>query len=336
MSMAYRSMEPDKAYALINGLFRFAPLATRLECVDNIMPKNYVESVFSRLETPPSMEIFYEVKADLSEADLRTLAAARVRILQPGIEALATSSLKLMRKGTTSFNNVTFLMHCARYDIHPVWNLLIGFPGEPTSVYDKYLQDLPKLLHLPPPVGVFPIRFDRFSPYFKDAERYGLHLEPLPFYEMSYPFDRGSLANMAYYFGDTNFKAEHLRGVVHYVGRLQRIIDRWQALWQSGPRPELSVSIEAGRTLVRDTRSGALRVHPLSDAAADVAGAIGRRRTRGEIGTLLPHRSSNEILDALRELQQRDLVFEESDMFMSLVMPEPVAAPIREMATVLS
>jgi magnesium-protoporphyrin IX monomethyl ester (oxidative) cyclase len=335
MSMAYRSMDPDKAYDLINSLFRFAPHATRLECVDNIMPKSYVAGVFSRLQTPPSMEIFYEVKADLTEAELRTLAGARVRVLQPGIEAFSTATLKLMRKGTTSFNNITFLMHCARYDIFPVWNLLIGFPGEPTSVFDKYLRDLPKMVHLPPPHGVYPLRFDRFSPYFKDAARYGLQLQPLPFYEMSYPFDREALANMAYYFGDVNFKADYLKGVVQYVGRLQQIIDRWSAQWQSGARPALTMSLADGRARVHDSRSGVPRIHDLSDAAADVLGVIGRRRTRGEIANALSHRAEGDVLEGLRELEQRDLVFEESGMFMNLVMPGSSVAAALEIEAVL-
>jgi ribosomal peptide maturation radical SAM protein 1 len=336
ISMGYRSMDPDKAHALISSLFRYAPLANRLECVDNIMPRNYVDGVFSRLDTPDSMQIFYEVKADLSEADLRTLSLARVRILQPGIEALATSTLKLMRKGTTSFNNITFLMHCARYEIHPVWNLLIGFPGEPTTVYEKYLRDLPKLVHLPPPVGVYPVRFDRFSPYFNEAERYGLQLHPLPFYELIYPFDRQSFTNMAYFFGDQNYRAEYLKGVVQYIGPLQRAIDAWIKLWESGQRPELSVSQAEGRTVVHDSRSGTLRTYELSKTAADIIGVIGRRRTRGEIGNALRPCAETELQAGLRELQERDLVFEESEMFMSLFMPQPATVPVREVESVLS
>ena len=335
LSMGYRSMDPEKAHALITSLFRYAPVATRLECVDNIMPKTYIDTLFSRLQTPDDLVIFYEVKADLTEADLRTLSAARVRILQPGIEALATSTLKLMRKGTTSFSNIAFLINCVRYEIHPTWNLLIGFPGEQSSVYEKYLRDLPKLTHLPPPSGVFPVRFDRFSPYFKDAQHYGLELQPLPFYELTYPFDRQSLANLAYYFGDRNYRADYLKGVVQFLGSLQRVIDSWRQRWELPDRPELSLLHEAGRTRVRDSRAGAPVVHELSELAADILYAIERRRKRTEIGRTIGRYSDPEIAKGMRELEERDLVFEESDMFMSLAMQQKGSEQKRELEAAL-
>jgi magnesium-protoporphyrin IX monomethyl ester (oxidative) cyclase len=54
------------------------------------------------------MSFFYEVKADLSEKDVAMLAHSRVLTIQPGIEALVTSTLKLMKKGTTAFQNIKF------------------------------------------------------------------------------------------------------------------------------------------------------------------------------------------------------------------------------------
>src|SRR5215212_7424147 len=130
LTMSYRAMNPDNAVNLISSLFRYTSQVVRLESVDNILPKNYMESVFPRLRTPESMYIFYEVKADLSEHDMELMSAARVKVVQPGIEALATSTLKLMKKGTTGCGNVAFLKNCLIYDIYPVWNLLVGFPGE--------------------------------------------------------------------------------------------------------------------------------------------------------------------------------------------------------------
>ena len=109
------------------------------------------------------------------------------KIIQPGIESLATSTLKLMKKGTTAFRNVCLLKFCAIYDIEPSWNLLIGFPGEGEDVYRKYLDDLPLLVHLPPPTDVYPVRFDRYSPYFMKSNEYGLDLRPLDYYSLIYP-----------------------------------------------------------------------------------------------------------------------------------------------------
>ncbi|MCG8455717.1 MAG: RiPP maturation radical SAM C-methyltransferase, partial [Holophagales bacterium] len=141
MTMKYRAMEPAKALALIRGLYdRYYPRVKRLQSVDNIMPRSYLEEVFPKLETPEGARIFYEVKADLKDHEMETLARSGVTLLQPGIEALSTPVLKLMRKGTTALQNIRFLKSCLAYGIEPTWNLLIGFPGEEEHVYEKYME----------------------------------------------------------------------------------------------------------------------------------------------------------------------------------------------------
>jgi hypothetical protein len=141
-----------------------------LDAVDNILLREYLRDVLPFVQTPENVEIFYEVKADLTESDVQVLAKARVKHIQPGIESLATSTLRLMKKGTSAFRNLALLKFCAMYDIAPAWNLLIGFPGEGAPVYEKYINDLPLLVHLSPPSDVYPVRFDRFSPYFMKAD----------------------------------------------------------------------------------------------------------------------------------------------------------------------
>src|SRR5262249_55829097 len=63
MTMNYRAMESERAVKLISSLFRYSSVAARLESVDNILPKKYLDSVFPHLQTPASMYLFYEVKA---------------------------------------------------------------------------------------------------------------------------------------------------------------------------------------------------------------------------------------------------------------------------------
>ena len=158
--------------------------------------------------------------------EMNTLTNARVKIIQPGIESLATTTLKLMKKGTTAFRNLCLMKFCAIYDIEPAWNLLIGFPGEGEDVYSKYVDDIPLLTHLPPPTGVYPVRFDRYSPYFMKSEEYGLDLHPLDYYSLIYPFPEEALDNLAYYFGDSNSGAEYAQMVSKWIGRTKR---RWIA-----------------------------------------------------------------------------------------------------------
>ena len=130
LGMNYRAMSPQNAITSLQSLFDYAEECSAFVSVDNILPRHYTQEVLPFLNTPSQASLFYEVKADLSEKDIRTLSQARVKTIQPGIEALATSTLKLMKKGTTAFQNIRFLKHCVTYEIFPLWNLLVGFPGE--------------------------------------------------------------------------------------------------------------------------------------------------------------------------------------------------------------
>ncbi|HYH82410.1 MAG TPA: RiPP maturation radical SAM C-methyltransferase, partial [Longimicrobium sp.] len=253
----YRSMKPELAFRILGSLFQHADRCSHLSSVDNILPKSYLSDVLPYLDTPENIELFYEVKADLDENDFRVLRKARVRQIQPGIESLNTSTLKLMRKGTSSFQNVMFLINSVRYDIDPAWNLLIGFPREEIDVYEKYLADVPLLVHLPPPGGVFPVRFDRFSPYYDEADEYGLDLHPLDWYALTYPFAPEALRNVAYYFSDHNYNAGYAVNAAKMVTRLRERVGRWHEQWADPEtRPQLVLNQRHGDTFVYDSRTG--------------------------------------------------------------------------------
>ena len=323
-TIAYHAMSPPLAVRMLSGLFRYEGRCNELQSVDNILPRSYLSDVLPYLDTPPTMSLFYEVKADLTEDDFRVLARARVIRIQPGIEALNTSTLKLMRKGTSSFQNLLFLMNSLRYGIHPAWNLLIGFPGEEIEVYEKYLDDIPLLVHLPPPGGVFPIRFDRFSPYYDEAVAYGLDLQPLDWYGFTYPLPPESLAGLAYYFADHHYTARYAMNTAKMVGRLREKVGRWIDDWR---RPETRARLEleslpGGGAGVTDSRSGELRRYTLTEDARRVLDALSAPKKLAALEKDLP---GVEVDAALDELRLHGLIFQENERMLGLVVP-PVSS----------
>ncbi|MFE2179020.1 RiPP maturation radical SAM C-methyltransferase [Streptomyces sp. NPDC059455] len=322
LGMGYRAMAPDKALEQLHWLFQFSPWCTDFHGTDNIMPRNYMRDVFPHLETPAGARLFYEVKVPISDRDFRTMAQAGVREVQPGIEALATSTLKLMAKGTTSFLNLQFLQKCLRYDVVPVWNLLIGFPGEEENVYRKYAADLPNLVHLPPPDGTFLVRFDRYSPYFTKRDEYGLDLRPLDFYGLAYPVvPDDQLQDLAYFFIDENLAPYQLQSI-DWITKLRELTDAWLAAWKEGAPPRLELTVDdAGEPGVLDTRFGARRWLPVGPETE----AMLRRLT----SPARPEKLASELdtpidrLQAqLRELAGRKLLFEDEGSVISLVTVE--------------
>lgn len=324
-TMAYRSMSPKVAIELFQAMFQYSSQCSQLNCVDNIIPKSYFKEVLPFLDTPENMSLFYEVKADLSAENIQTLSQARVTQVQPGIESLATSTLRLMRKGTNVFQNLRLLKNCVLYDVFPVWNLLIGFPDEDEEVYKKYIHDLPLLTHLPPPSGVYPVRFDRFSPYFAEAEDYDLQLSPCNFYELSYPFNKQSLQNLAYYFTDTHFAAEYFITMLQWIDKIKTKSAQWRQLWYADTtfHPELFLKDALGTSIIYDSRSGQMVEYQISDTAKLLLDELAQPK---RLADLLSAKGNVHFEKDFAFLQERELLFQEGERFISLILPTKDAA----------
>jgi hypothetical protein len=287
------------------------------------LPKNYFKEVLPFLTSPSNAKLFYEVKADLSEQDIAMLAKARVKRIQPGIEALATSTLKLMKKGTTVFQNLFFLKNCALYGIDTVWNLLIGFPGEEEEVYEKYNQDLPWLRHLPPPAGVFPVRFDRYSPYFTKAKEYELDLRPLDFYKLIYPFPEDSLTRFAYYFADANYDAKYFVGMLRWKNALAEKVTSWVASWQDSAQacqPRLYFTELNTSPAIYDSRFGSVTRVPISEVSRQILELANKPKRLDDLGRELSHLADLDLEKEVSFLQQKGWLFQEGERYFNLVL----------------
>jgi ribosomal peptide maturation radical SAM protein 1 len=323
-TMTYRAMRPDLAVELIRSLFRYADRASILMCVDNILQRQYVTEVFPYLETPESLAIFYQLKANLTEREVAAMAAARVKLITPGIESLATSTLKLMDKGVSAFHNLQVLKYCSLHDVHPGWNLLVGSPGEGAETYAKYDADLPKLVHLPPPQAIFSIHFNRYSPYFVRAKEYGLELRPIDYYEMVYPFPQESIGNIAYDFMDHNLGADYMVALAEWIDRVTARVEEWrrrQSGEEGGLRPLLYLRQREDGASVHDSRSGEAREIPLSPVGRRVLARLEEPRRLPVLARELADLAADELAAEIDHLRRHGLLFEEDEKLMSLVLP---------------
>jgi len=286
------------------------------------LPRNYLSDVLPKLESPRGSRIFYEVKADLKDSEMRVLAESGVSEIQPGIEALATTTLKLMKKGTSSFQNVRFLKNCIVYDIKPVWNLLVGFPGEQEEVYAKYVRDLPWLHHLPPPTGVYPVRFDRYSPYATLAESYGLKLEPYDFYSLVYPFPEDELEELAYFFSDENLESDYIASTAKWLKTLEAAFGNWHDRWRkSGATPpRLELERHGDNPVVCDTRGAAPKEHRIEPLGERVLDALSEPLDMRRLAKKLDDVPKAALEHQVAYLHEANLLFEENERYMSLLI----------------
>ena len=201
-----------------------------LFATDTIMSRDHLKSVMvdlGQFETGPGL--FYEVKSNMSEADIYALYKARAVTLQPGIESLSTRLLTLLKKGVSTIRNLALLKWCRERNINAMWNLLCAIPGERAEDYDQQLLLFDRIPQLQPPVSANPVRIDRFSPYFKHYADYGWsRIEPFREYQFLHPhFDSEALNEVAYHFNG-------IGGIVpgSYLKRLRSAIKEWTERFQ--------------------------------------------------------------------------------------------------------
>ena len=318
-TMAYRSMKPQSAIELFHSLFKYSGAVPQVKAVDNILPKSYLSDVLPFLNTPPDMNIFYEVKADLSDQDVAALARARVTDIQPGIEALATKTLKLMKKGTTAFQNIKLLKSCVLHGVDPEWNLLVGFPGESEDIYRRYIELIPLLTHLYPPSGVYPVRFDRFSPYHYQTDKYQLNLRPLDFYSLIYPFKEEALQDFAYYFMDQNTEdaePEYFISMLQWIEKLRAKVSDWHLLWKV-PQNHPTLFLHED-DVVYDSRSGSVVEHHIGAAGSTLLLRLDKPTRIAELSKVFS--SKLNVEKEIAQLQEKGLLFQEEDRLFSLVL----------------
>jgi ribosomal peptide maturation radical SAM protein 1 len=205
----------------------------QLSMVDNIIAKNYFADLLPKLSGRMSDTIlFWETKSTLNKRQVKALADANVFLIQPGIESLSTSILKLMGKGTTSLHNVQLLKYCKEYGVYPSWNILTGFPGETVSYYKDMMALMSKLTHLQPPDQQGPFMLQRFSPYHADPEKFGLvKTHPVEGYRYIYPFPDKEIDIFAYY-----YKHDYLDGFKppKFEMLIYQMIEHWRECHNNG------------------------------------------------------------------------------------------------------
>lgn len=297
--MGFRRKSADKVFDNLKSFHAKYP-TRKVQMVDNIMPFEYFRTLLPRLVTElPSLEIFYEQKANLTLDKVLLLMDAGITEIQPGIEALSTELLRIMDKGVSARQNIMLLRYGRACGMNLIWGLLRGFPGDHLAIYQETL-DLVKLIHhLQPPSGVYHISIDRFSPYFSRSEAYGVHnVRPFPVYNDILPKDIATEV-VAYH-----FLADYQSGSYEkpdLIRSLHAEIKTWQSSWRSNPSgpPELRVCLYKGYHLLVDTRGipGTEKVEVLDrDRAVAILNAHPYSGTKEEVWAI--ERRAAVVLDS--------------------------------------
>jgi hypothetical protein len=131
----------------------------------------------------------------------------------------------------------------------PMWNILYGFPGEDPAEYSRMAELLPTLVHLTPPYAVAPIRLDRFSPNFEQAEARGFtNVRAADPYRYVYPLAPCDLDRLAYCF---DFDYADGRDPHAYTRALRQAGQVWR---EARGKTRLELRLYPDRLEIEDTR----------------------------------------------------------------------------------
>jgi ribosomal peptide maturation radical SAM protein 1 len=200
-TMRYRQKSPQRVVEEAAHLTaRYQP--QMLSFSDNILSRDYMKNVLPHWASEPSQtRKFFEVKANMTRNEVMLLKNAGIVQIQPGIESLLDSTLRIMGKGVSGAQNIALLRWCMELGVEAHWNLLYGFPGEDPAGFAYTAELIQKISHLNPPRGCFPIRVDRFSPNYERWQQQGFQsVTPLPAYAHVFAATTEEIAQLAYFF----------------------------------------------------------------------------------------------------------------------------------------
>jgi len=193
--MVYRSKTPSRAADEMRTLVAKYGIP-RVELTDNILDMGYFKNFVREMADNPVAETFWECKSNLTRDQVRLMARAKMRWLQPGIESLSDKTLKLMRKGATGLQNIQLLKWCTESGVRITWNWLFGFPGEDEGEVPGYARLGAAIHHLEPPSSSEVLFLERSSPYFTTPDEWNLNpIRPAAAYHHVYPWSTDSLRN---------------------------------------------------------------------------------------------------------------------------------------------
>ncbi len=293
--------------------------------VDNIIEPRYLKGLFSKLNEEGGRDytFFYEVKANMSREQIKTLSIGGVKAIQPGLESLSSHVLELMHKGVKAIQNVNLLRWAVYYEVRVHWNILWGFPGETQADYDQQTELMPRLTHLYPPDTSGRIWMERFSPIFFDRDSFpATEVRPELSYRYVYP-GHVALDKIAYFF---DYQLNDTLPNTAYRG-LKKAILEWQQLWGRNPgrRPFLTFWHSPKLLRIQDGRDpDHIRECSFAAPEADVYLACSDKpQTAQSLSRHLSHLalSTNEIQEILQRFANNGLMMQDENLYLSLALP---------------
>lgn len=296
-----------------------------IQMADNTLPRHYIKKVIPYLKVPEDLNIFFEVRPDYTEEEVKILTRNKKVWLVVGIESFSSDVLKLVDKGVNAFHCIRMLKLLVKYSAAHSYNILFQIPGMTAAMYEQSILTIKKLAHLLPPGGKVPIYLERNSLYWKEREKYGLELTPNKKYEHIYPYDRKFISQFAFRFVEVDQSSERLQLGRKYSPKLTNELTRWTKRWlvkTPNDLPRLYCFHKDGTPYIHDSRQTQLQEYEISPLAERMLEILQEPCDEPSIKDHFPGENRGTLTRTLNDLINRQLIFKERERVMSLTIDE--------------
>ena len=317
----YRAKEPRRvveevaALASRHGVLDFA-------FMDNVLPRREAVEIFRLLgRTRLHLHIFAEIRAVYRRDQVRNMAQGGLVEAQVGIEALSTSLLKRLGKGTTLMDNVAAMRHLTENGIRLGANLMLHFPG---SSHIEVKETLEALKFVWPYQPLKPVSFwlGDGSPVAAHPKRFGIYgLRPHRFYQHLFPGHRleGMRGLVMEYRGDLTVQRTLWEPVQR---RLEEWAEQYERLTRHHPR---LLSFRDGKEflLIRQVMpDGQVFHHRLPSLARSIYLSCLDPRPIKEVVEAFPQQPAHRLVQWLNSMIEKRLMMASDDKVIGLAIEE--------------
>jgi ribosomal peptide maturation radical SAM protein 1 len=318
----YRRKAPARAAYEIDQLTgRYQALAVSL--VDNVLPAKSTGELFKRLAgLKKDLNLFAEIRANTPVSALEAMKGAGMQELQIGIEALSTSLLQKLHKGTHAIQNLEIMRNCEALGIVNRSNLILHFPGSDEQDVAETLRNLEFALPFRP-LQTVNFWLGLGSPVWQNPAAYGIKaIFNHPNWSRLFP--PAIYRSMA-------FIIQSYRGDLSFQKKIWRPVRRKVAAWQKAyvdlhRRPDASpvLSLRDGRDFLI-LKQRRYRADPMEHRLVGTSRLIYlfclQHRSLNRIRSRFPALAEDKIIAFLKMMVEKKLMFEEGNEYLSLAVP---------------
>ena len=266
--------------------------------------------------------MFSEIRATTTRPELNLMAQAGMQEVQIGIEALSTSLLAKLHKGTTAIQNLEIMRDCEALGIANYSNLILHFPGSDEQDVAETLRSLEFAVPYRPlkAVGFW---LGLGSPVWQNPEFYGIKSV------FNHP-NWGCLFPKKI-FTRMRFMIQAYRGDLGYQRKIWRPVEDKVKTWQKtytelNGRPVGSpiLNLSDGRDflIIRQRNFNSETINHRLVGTSRLIYLFGRHhRSIKRIRDRFPAFAEDKIIAFLKMMVDKKLMFEENGRYLSLAVP---------------